>query len=182
MVAAGQRTRERLVEAAFATVRELGVSGLTLEAVARQAGVSKGGLLHHFRSKDALVEAALGQLLAGFAARVEELVEAEPPGAGRWCRAYVRASYAEDPIPLELGMLLLRSITDNPALAALLHADSERWRRRLADDGLPEARAALVRQAADAAWLEQMMDPDMDAGLRAQVEQELLALTRPEAA
>lgn len=168
-------TRARLVEAAVRTVERGGVSGLTLEAVAREAGVSKGGLLHHFRSKDALVEAVLRDLLAAFDARVTELVEGEGPG--RLARAYVRASFSEDPIPLELGALLLTAVTGDSELAALLAEDSAGWRERLADDGLPPACAALIRQAADAAWLERVLDPDADAELRPLVEQELLRLT-----
>ena len=33
-----------------------GVAKLTLEAVAKEAGVSKGGLLYHFSNKEALIE------------------------------------------------------------------------------------------------------------------------------
>ena len=36
-----------------------GVSAMTLEAVAREAGLSKGGLLYHFASKDELIAAML---------------------------------------------------------------------------------------------------------------------------
>ena len=39
-----------------------GVPGLTLEAAARGAGVSKGGLLYHFASKEALLAALLARL------------------------------------------------------------------------------------------------------------------------
>lgn len=170
-------TRGRLLDAAVRTVERGGVSGLTLEAVAREAGVSKGGLLHHFRSKDALVEAVLRHLLEMFSARVAQLWEREAEGPGRLARAYVRASFAEDPIPLELGALLLTAVTGDSGVAALLAEDSAGWRVRLADDGLAPARAALIRQAADAAWLERVLDPDADADLRPQVEQELLRLT-----
>jgi len=170
-------TRGRLVEAALRTVERGGVGGLTLEAVAQEAGVSKGGLLHHFRSKDALVEAVLRHLLAAFSARVEELAAREAQGPGRLARAYVRASFAEDPIPAELGALLLTAVTGDSALAALLSQDSAGWRQRLAHDGLPPARAALIRQAADAAWLERVLDPGADEELRPDVLQELLRLT-----
>ena len=47
--------RTRILDAAEAIVRARGVPGLTLEAAAREAGVSKGGLLYHFGSKEQLV-------------------------------------------------------------------------------------------------------------------------------
>ena len=54
---AARGTRERLLTAAVSALQRQGVGALTLDAVAREAGVSKGGLLHHFPSKDALSEA-----------------------------------------------------------------------------------------------------------------------------
>jgi AcrR family transcriptional regulator len=62
--------RTRILDAAQALVGAGGVAGLTLKAAARGAGVSKGGLLHHFASKEALP--------AGMMARLAE--EGTPPG------------------------------------------------------------------------------------------------------
>ena len=56
MATARESTRDRLLDAAEALLVEAGPRGLTLDAVAAAARVSKGGLLYHFRSKDALVE------------------------------------------------------------------------------------------------------------------------------
>jgi len=52
-------TRKRLLGAAAAVVRRDGAKALTLDAVAAQAGVSKGGLLYHFASKRELLDAML---------------------------------------------------------------------------------------------------------------------------
>ena len=52
-------TQQRLLDVAGELVTESGVMALTLEAVAKRAGVSKGGLLHHFPTKDALLIAVL---------------------------------------------------------------------------------------------------------------------------
>ena len=65
----GADTRERLLDAAAAVVRRDGAQALTLEAVAAEAGVSKGGLLYHFNSKRELLEAMLGGWLEEFDAR-----------------------------------------------------------------------------------------------------------------
>lgn len=56
------QTCPRLLDVAAQTLRDQGMAGLTLDAVAKEAGVGKGGLLHHFPSKDALVEAVLRRL------------------------------------------------------------------------------------------------------------------------
>ena len=67
---------------------EGGISGLTLEAVAREAGVSKGGLLYHFPSKEALISGMIGRLVEGFTEALgRELAREEVSGSGRWLRA-----------------------------------------------------------------------------------------------
>ena len=49
--------RERILEAAERVITEVGAAHLTLDAVAQAAGVSKGGLLYHFPSKESLLVA-----------------------------------------------------------------------------------------------------------------------------
>jgi AcrR family transcriptional regulator len=49
--------RDRILEAAERVVTDVGPARLTLELVAQAAGVSKGGLLYHFPSKESLLVA-----------------------------------------------------------------------------------------------------------------------------
>jgi AcrR family transcriptional regulator len=51
-----------ILDAAEAVVLESGARHMTLDAVAVKAGVSKGGLLYHFPTKDALLRAMLDRL------------------------------------------------------------------------------------------------------------------------
>lgn len=172
-------TRERLLQAAISALQRQGVHALTLDAVAREAHVSKGGLLHHFPSKDALSEAVLRQLFGDFETRVNVYYETEPPAPGRWLRAYVRATYEEDSLPLELVTLLLVAVAENRDLLRLIQADTERWQQRLANDGIPAARATVVRQAADAYWTERLIEPAYgDKTVRQAVMEDLLQLSR----
>lgn len=79
--------REKVLDAFEALVVRGGMSGVTLDAVAELAGVSKGGLLYHFPSKDALVE-GFGQRLSD---RVDELIAdapTDPAEVVRWYLAY----------------------------------------------------------------------------------------------
>ncbi|PRB09705.1 TetR/AcrR family transcriptional regulator [Microbacterium sp. MYb62] len=54
-----ERTRVGLLEAALREFESQGWGGATLESVAARAGVTRGALHHHFRSKLALLEQAL---------------------------------------------------------------------------------------------------------------------------
>ena len=67
-----------------------GVSAMTLEAVAKEAGVSKGGLLYHFSSKDELIAAMLEHHAARIQKTVEARMAADPNPQGRWFRALVQ--------------------------------------------------------------------------------------------
>lgn len=56
-------TRGRILDAAFAVLKERGFVGLTTPEVAQRAGVSRGALVHHFPSKLELVAAAMEHVL-----------------------------------------------------------------------------------------------------------------------
>src|SRR3954471_17885396 len=90
------RTRDNLLDAAAKVVHRDGAQALTLDAVAAEAEVSKGGLLYHFKSKNDLVEAMVERWMKEFR---QEIAEADP----HFVRGYVKAS-----VPAgkeELGML-----------------------------------------------------------------------------
>src|SRR3954465_8010172 len=88
-------TRNRLLDAAAAVVRRDGAQALTLDAVAAEAGVSKGGLLYHFKTKRDLVQAMIERWLAEF----QRDIDAADPS---FVRGYVKASAPDEN---ELGML-----------------------------------------------------------------------------
>ena len=70
---------------------------MTLDAVAAAAGVSKGGLLHHFPTKDALIHGMLDLLIAMYVDRQNLLLTREAPGVpGRWLRAYIDMTFVDE--------------------------------------------------------------------------------------
>ena len=50
---------DTIIDAAEVVVAEVGAAHMTLDAVAGKAGISKGGLLYHFPTKEALLEAMI---------------------------------------------------------------------------------------------------------------------------
>ena len=59
-------TKLEVLRAAHRVVLRDGVSALTLEAVAREAGRSKGGLLYHFPTKEALIQGLIADPIVRF--------------------------------------------------------------------------------------------------------------------
>ncbi|GLY50844.1 TetR/AcrR family transcriptional regulator [Lentzea sp. NBRC 102530] len=62
-------TRRALLDAAGTCIRARGTSA-TLDHIAKETGVSKGGLLHHFATKEDLVRALAQDLFDRFRADV----------------------------------------------------------------------------------------------------------------
>ena len=73
-------SREKILDAAAELVAEIGAGRLTLEAVAEKAGLSKGGLLYNFPTKDALLQAMIQRMIDQVAAEKEALRETAAPG------------------------------------------------------------------------------------------------------
>src|SRR3984885_9315251 len=59
-----QRTRERLLQAAFHEIHRAGYRGTDLDTILRTAGATKGAMYHHFENKEALGYAVLDEIIA----------------------------------------------------------------------------------------------------------------------
>lgn len=151
--------RDRLLDAVERILVRDGVESVRLDAVAREAGVSKGGLLHHFPSKQDLVRGVVERLADRFEAALPEA--GAPPGA--FTLAWLRASIpTESPTGDRSGAdqvpLALLAAAGGPDVLAALRARYARWQLRLADDGLEPAVADLVRMAVDGWWAARLLD------------------------
>lgn len=56
-------SRDKLLDAAASLVAEHGVHNLTIEAVAATAGVTKAGLIYHFKTRDDLLSALVERMM-----------------------------------------------------------------------------------------------------------------------
>jgi AcrR family transcriptional regulator len=74
------RSREEILEAARTVLLQKGLAGMTLDAVAREAGMSKTGLYYYFASKDALAFELVFSALEGHAHAVSSAVEESRDG------------------------------------------------------------------------------------------------------
>jgi AcrR family transcriptional regulator len=85
-----------LLESAIEICAELGIQGVTTEAVCLKAGVTKGSLFHHFKDKNALLVGMFEKLLTELDLSVEKLVEENPNDYGCFTRAYINAGFTKD--------------------------------------------------------------------------------------
>jgi AcrR family transcriptional regulator len=146
-------TRNRLLHAAAVVTAKDGYAALTLDSVASEAGISKGGLLYHFGSKVALVAAMVECLIADFERGHTDALSREIEGPGRWTRAYVKASLTGSGAGTDMTAGLVAAVALNPALLEPLRERYKHWIGRLQADQLDGVDAQIVRQAVDGLWL-----------------------------
>src|SRR6185436_3441781 len=91
-----QRTVSVILEAAERVIVRSGVEKATIDEVAREAGVSKGGVLHHFPSKEAIIVGLVGMLVTKFEAEVLALQALDPEPNGSFTRAFLHSVTGKD--------------------------------------------------------------------------------------
>lgn len=150
--------RTRVLDAAEAIVQSRGVAGLTLEAAARDAGVSKGGLLYHFASKEALLVAMLRRLAAFMETEYRACLEAIPQGPSRAARAALEWGFGEGEHACNerhdrAAAVFLAAFHHDPALLDPIREVIGRIRADLATDGLPPGHAEAINAAGDGMFM-----------------------------
>ncbi len=176
----GTGTRRRLLDAAVRVVTAHGAA-FSLEAVVRESGVSKGGLLYHFPSRDALVAGLVTDLLERYDAAVARHLDPADDRPGRLHRAHVAATFDRE-VDLDGAFWsdpkVLTALVGVPAVRELSRAAARRWQQELAADGLHPERSAVITRALDGTTMAPLFgDPDEGAA-RDRLRAALLALTR----
>jgi AcrR family transcriptional regulator len=129
--------RPLILEAAIRVLLRKGLAGFTLDAAAAEADVSKGGLLHHFPSKEALLAGVLEFFLQRQSERIRDLVAADPEPRGRILRAYLHSSFdpavsgLTPPEERKVFVALLAAMGNQPTLLEPLRQAMQQWTREL---------------------------------------------------
>ena len=144
--------RTRVLEAATRLVAREGAKGLTIAAVSREAGLSRGGVFYHFPSKEAIIQGMLAHLIAEFERHLDAEAARDPEPGGRWARAFVRASFAMEEPTASAFTALIAAIAEDPRLLDPLREHLARWRTKT-EEGLDTTTAAVVRLTSHALWL-----------------------------
>jgi AcrR family transcriptional regulator len=175
-------TRRDILDAASVVLVQKGRS-TSLADIARQAGVTKGGLLYHFGSKIDLLVAVATDSLQTYNDLVTSMLDPDDHEPGRLCRAYVRAAFVPwDPADSSTANPIVMAIAlDDPRIAEVVDSYTADLEARLHDDGIPSEVVALVVAAADGASMQPLWWSGTDAARRQALQQHLLRLTRGQA-
>lgn len=152
----GGDTKSRILDAAEEVVLRDGVARLTLDAAAAEAGLSKGGVLYHFPTRDSLVAGMVAKIIDEFDRDIDQRLEHDrEPGC--FTRAYLGATMEPSaPRPDgedRLGAALIAAAAAQPELLAPLQQAADRWQDRLEHDGIDPTVATVLRLACDGLWM-----------------------------
>lgn len=177
-----ERTRTAILEAAEQAIQQKG-SKVSLAEIAALAGVTKSGLMHHFRTRDELISELLEHTIRRMWAEVRAHVDLSENRPGKFTRGYVRAltgsdylvrAFSPSGLFASLGALGVAEHT-----TAFEEDDARAWNDAFGADGLPMARTLAVRLAAEG--LAAARDtPYLTAAELALARDELLALSEPD--
>ncbi|WP_210529938.1 TetR/AcrR family transcriptional regulator [Rubellimicrobium arenae] len=172
-----EAVRRALLDAAARIAVEQGAPGITVQAVAEAAGVTKGGLFHHFPNKQALIEAMFADVLEQLDREIDAHMAQDQDPHGPFSRAYVETLLVGERFGVGSPFDALSvAVLAEPSLGDL-------WATWLRDrlvrhqDTDADPMLEVVRLATDGAWLNHVIQrterPRLE-GLREQ----LLNLTR----
>ena len=134
-------TRELILDTASDLIAREGIGKLTLERVARDAGISKGGLLYHYASKEQLIV----DLVAALVARFEQKIAAS---SGNQACAFVEAVTSAGSGGVAV---LLAALSSDPSLLDPLRQQYRNWQKSLS------TQATVARLAAEGLWFSEAL-------------------------
>jgi AcrR family transcriptional regulator len=169
LLAKGEDRKQRILMAAQRLLTRNGWRNTTLAQIAKEAGVSAAGLLHHFESKEQLLHAVVdardldddthsdrtGDLLEGIA-RVGDRVHRSPELVGTYSVLLVENLMADAPLH---DRLLARQRAAVDILADLIRRGQESGKYR--DDFDPALKAVQIVSLVNGMEISWLLDPSI---------------------
>ncbi|MGC4044456.1 MAG: TetR/AcrR family transcriptional regulator [Armatimonas sp.] len=141
---------EELLKAAHNVVMRDGIARLTLDLVAREAGVSKGAVLYYFPTKNALIGGLINSGMDCHYAAWQQQIAQEPIGPGRAIRAMLKVHVCPpDGMEERGGAGMLAAVANDPELLAIIRTRITEWEEILLNDELDPTTTLLIRLALD---------------------------------
>jgi AcrR family transcriptional regulator len=178
-------SKDRLLDVAERIIVRGGLDALSVEAVVREAGLTKGAFFHHFKTKNAMLAALTERLGQQVADQARRSAANDPEPRGRSLRAQLDLVFGADRVQRErlraLVLALLQSASSNPQLRARARAANAADLRRSVAEGLSVGRALVLQLALDGYFIaESFGSIALSAAQRKALHRELLTLTRGE--
>ena len=112
-----EKSRQLIIQAALSVIARDGANKLTIDAIAKEAGISKGGVLHHFRTKQAVLVALMDNQRVHFGHFAREFLEGEGKYSSEPALAMQISVLREaSKQPHSVALAILGAISEQPSL------------------------------------------------------------------
>ncbi|MGN7479530.1 TetR family transcriptional regulator [Solibacillus silvestris] len=174
--------KNSILTAAADIVKEEGVAKLTLEAVAKKAGLSKGGLLYHYSSKEALIKGMVQDWAYNYFNGIETLVKNNTKGkVSSWTNAYIKGTLCDLNTDKRLSSALIAAFFTNPSLLEEYKKQYNILLSKLMSDDIDPIKVTIIRLAIDGFWFSEIFElSPLDENLKNDVINELTQMTMEE--
>lgn len=170
-------TREKILIHACHLVEREGFTRLTMDRVAKEAGLSKGGLLYHFPTKEELEISMIEYVMDRSNTNVENKVDNETP-PNKFLRGSVRAVFEEAGLKDLTSSGLLATMISNPKFVDSWRNQYKKLHETMLEESSDPALAYIIFLALDGLWFADLLNLDPPKGeLREQLFKALLDLT-----
>lgn len=168
-----EAVRQRIIEQTIRLASIKGIDSISIQHIADSAGITKGGLFHHFANKKILIHEMMSQIIAQLDATVEHIIQNDPDEYGKFTRAYIQIALDKQGSTSPWNALAMTMLTD--------HTFNFFWQQwinnkliqyQLTDHHLE---LELIRLATDGLWLKNMTH----SNLSIEIKNELIQRTYP---
>ncbi len=129
-------SREAILDAAQKVAVEKGAAKVSLDSVAKEAGLTKGGVLYNFPSKEALVSGMLERLMATYTPRINAHSIKLAKQANPTLQSVIHVISELEEINHNIPMAILAATAHNPELLKPLREEKEQRYAKICQETL----------------------------------------------
>jgi AcrR family transcriptional regulator len=178
MVTKASQKRQLILQAAIQIILEQDFNALTLDAVAKQAGISKGGLLYHFPNKESLIKGLAQFVFEELSVNFHQFAEKDSQKSGKWTRALIEASKIDLEQNAELNVGIFAASYLDSDLANDISKGYQSILAKLENDGIDPVTSTIIRLALDGLYYSKMLNiSPLEKERQDEVLQQLLTMT-----
>lgn len=125
-------SKKRILDVANKVIAEKGLNCFTLDEVAKEAGISKGGLLHHYPSKDKLIKGLIENHLDLFQSRISEREKTLSEASSyNWLVSFIYEQFNQCKLDTNTMYGLLAAVASNQDLLHPVLEKRKEWLEKI---------------------------------------------------
>lgn len=171
--------KEKILDAANKVIAEKGLSSFTLDEVAKKAGISKGGLLYHYPSKDKLMRGLIENYIELFENKITERERTLPADSpSNWLVSYIREQFNQAKVDSNTTNGIMAAAALNQDLLQPVLEKRKEWLEKISESKDPIL-GIIISFACDGIVYSNLLDLEVFPGeTKAKLMERLISLAK----